>query len=279
MVELTEIPTVTLNNGVEIPQLGFGVFKVPPTETVDVVTEAVAVGFRHFDTAQMYQNEAGVAEALRRSGIDRSEFFVTSKLDNRSIGFDDALAAFESSVEVLGQIDLYLIHWPIVHGRDFVATWKALETVYAAGRVRAIGVSNFQIDHLLRLFDETEVVPAVNQIEDHPYLVQDELVAFDADRGIATEAWSPLARSKVLSEPLLVEIASRHGKTTAQVVLRWHLQRGSIVIPKTASPERMRENFAVFDFVLSDDELAAISTLGRNERTGPHPDTPKGEPR
>lgn len=271
---MTDVPTVTLNNGVEIPQLGFGVFKVPPEVTAGVVTEAIAAGYRHFDTAQMYGNEREVGAAIARSEIDRSGFFVTSKLSNQARGFDAAISGFEESLDRLGfeTIDLYLIHWPLATVRDFVPTWRAFEVVYAEGRARSIGVSNFQIDHLSRLLDETEIAPAVNQIEVHPYLTQDALLAFDEENAIATEVWSPLAKGDVLGEPLLSEIAGRHQRTSAQVVLRWHLQRGCIVFPKTVTPARMRENFALFDFVLSEEEMRLISGLNRDERTGPHPD-------
>ncbi|MGO9027979.1 MAG: aldo/keto reductase [Acidimicrobiales bacterium] len=272
---MTTVPTVELNNGVEIPQLGFGVFQVKPEETVEAVASALRIGYRHIDTAEMYGNEREVGRAVAQSGLDRSEVFVTSKLNNDRIGFDAARAGFDQTLHDLDleQIDLFLIHWPLATVRDFVETWKALETVYVEGLARAIGVSNFQIAHLRRLFDETEIVPAVNQIEAHPYLTQDPLLAFDAEHGIATEAWSPIARGAVLDDPVVVEVARSHSKSPAQAVLRWHIQRGSIVFPKSVHADRMAENFAIFDFELSDADMGRISALDRGLRTGPDPDT------
>jgi 2,5-diketo-D-gluconate reductase A len=268
------VPTVKLNNGVEIPQLGFGVFQVKPEETVEAVTTALQVGYRHIDTAEMYQNEKQVGVAIERSGLDPTDIFVTSKLNNNQLGFDGALAGFDQTLSDLGleRIDLFLIHWPLSTVRDFVETWKAFERIYAEGRARAIGVSNFQIAHLRRLFDETEIVPAVNQIEAHPYLTQESLLAFDAEHGIVTEAWSPLAQGAVLDDPVIVEVAKAYGKTPAQVVLRWHIQLGNIVFPKSVTPARVRENFEIFDFVLSSSDVDRISALNRNQRTGPDPD-------
>jgi 2,5-diketo-D-gluconate reductase A len=269
------VPNVTLNNGVEIPQLGFGVFQIEPTDTVEAVQAALRIGYRHIDTAEMYGNEREVGEAIARSDLDRSEVFVTSKLNNNNLGFDAALRAFDQTLAALGtdRIDLFLIHWPLPTVRDYVETWKALETLYAEGRARAIGVSNFQPDHLRRVLDETEIVPAVNQIEVHPYLTQEKLLAFDAEHGIATEAWSPIAQGAVLDDPVVREVADAHGRTPAQVVLRWHVQRGSIVFPKSVDPKRMAENFALFDFELPDADMERLSGLDRGERTGPDPDT------
>ena len=269
------VPNVTLNNGVEIPQLGFGVFQIEPTDTVEAVQAALGIGYRHIDTAEMYGNEREVGEAIARSDLDRSEVFVTSKLNNNNLGFDAALRAFDQTLAALGtdRIDLFLIHWPLPTVRDYVETWKALETLYAEGRARAIGVSNFQPDHLRRVLDETEIVPAVNQIEVHPYLTQEKLLAFDAEHGIATEAWSPIAQGAVLDDPVVREVADAHGRTPAQVVLRWHVQRGSIVFPKSVDPKRMAENFALFDFELPDADMERLSGLDRGERTGPDPDT------
>jgi 2,5-diketo-D-gluconate reductase A len=271
----TTVPTVRLNNGVDIPQLGFGVFQVKPSETTEAVATALQVGYRHIDTAEMYGNEKEVGQAIARSGIDPSEVFVTSKLNNDKHSFDVALRAFDQTLTDLAteRIDLFLIHWPLPAVGDFVETWKALERVYAEGRARSIGVSNFQAHHLRRLFDETEIVPAVNQIEAHPYLAQEELLAFDAENGIATEAWSPLAQGAVLNDPVVVDVARAYGKTSAQVVLRWHVQRNSIVFPKSVTPSRIRENFEIFDFELSDADMDRISGLNRDERTGPDPDT------
>ncbi|TQN40862.1 2,5-diketo-D-gluconate reductase A [Blastococcus colisei] len=270
------VPTIPLNNGVEIPQLGFGVYQVPPEDTADVVGTALELGYRHIDTAQMYGNEKGVGEAVAASGVDRGEIFVTSKLNNGFHRRDDALRAFDRSLADLGfeQLDLFLIHWPLPGiDVDYVETWKALEEIYAGGRVRAIGVSNFQPHHLRRLFAQAEVRPAVNQIEVHPYLAQDDVRAFDADHEIVTQAWSPIARGKVLSDPAITAIAERLGRTPAQVVLRWHIQRGDVVFPKSVSRERMQENFALFDFELGTDEMSALAGLDRGERTGPDPDT------
>ncbi|MGY1834824.1 aldo/keto reductase [Blastococcus sp. SYSU DS0510] len=270
------VPSLALNNGVQIPQLGFGVYQVPPAETADTVATALEVGYRHIDTAEMYGNEKGVGEAVARSGIDRGEIFVTSKLNNGFHRRDDALRAFDRTLADLGfdQLDLFLVHWPLPGiDVDYVETWKAMEEIYRDGRCRAIGVSNFQPHHLRRLFDETEVVPAVNQIEVHPYLAQDDVRAFDAEHGIVTEAWSPIAKGKVLDDPAIAAIAERLGRTPAQVVLRWHVQRGDVVFPKSSSRERMAENFALFDFELGREDMAALTGLDRGERTGPDPDT------
>ncbi|HEU5005443.1 MAG TPA: aldo/keto reductase [Jatrophihabitantaceae bacterium] len=272
---MTDQPTVSLSNGVPIPQLGFGVFKVPPAETAEIVARALAAGYRHIDTAAMYGNEAGVGQAIAESGIPRDELFVTTKLNNDAHGTDDALRAFEDSRRKLGLdvVDLYLIHWPLPSQDRYVETWRALEKLRDDGVVRAIGVSNFQPAHLRRLLDETGTVPALNQIELHPYLTQDELRRFDADHGIATEAWSPLARGgALLRDQVVTSTAEKYGRTPAQIVLRWHLQLGNVVIPKSATPSRIEENFALFDFELADDDVDAISGLNRNERTGPDPD-------
>jgi len=272
---MTAVPTVQLNNGVSIPQLGFGVFQIKPAETVEAVRNALRVGYRHIDTAQMYGNEKEVGQALAESDLDPADVFVTSKLNNNQLGYDDALTAFGKTLDDLGleRIDLFLIHWPLPTVRNFMETWKAFETIYAEGRARSIGVSNFQPHHLRRIHEEGTVPPAVNQIEVHPYLTQEALRAFDAEHGIATEAWSPIAQGKVLDDPTITTIAEAHGKTPAQVVLRWHIQHGSIVFPKSVSPERMKENFEIFDFELPESDMASISSLNRDERTGPDPDT------
>jgi 2,5-diketo-D-gluconate reductase A len=269
------VPTVRLNNGVEIPQLGFGVFQVRPRDTVQAVATALQVGYRHIDTAEMYGNEKEVGQAIAQSGIDPDGVFVTSKLNNNHHDFDDALRAFDQTLAALAteRIDLFLIHWPLPMIGDFVPTWKALERVYAEGRARSIGVSNFQAYHLSRLSDETEIVPAVNQIEAHPYLSQTQLLAYDADHGIATEAWSPIAQGAVLDDPVVVDVAHRYDKSPAQVVLRWHIQRDSIVFPKSVTPRRIQENFQIFDFELSVADMDRISGLNRDARTGPDPDT------
>jgi 2,5-diketo-D-gluconate reductase A len=269
------VPDIALNNGVDIPQLGLGVLLLKPEETIEAVGAALRIGYRHIDTAQAYGNEKEVGRAIARSGLDPADVFVTSKLRNNKIGFDAALYGFEQTLAALGtdRIDLFLIHWPLPEVRDFVETWRAFERIYAEGRARAIGVSNFQIPHLERLLAETEVVPAVNQIEAHPWLTQEELLDFDGRHEIATQAWSPLARGDVLRHPVVEEVARHHARTPAQVVLRWHVERGSIVFPKSSSPQRMEENFEIFDFALSEEEMNRISALDRHERTGPDPDT------
>jgi 2,5-diketo-D-gluconate reductase A len=273
---VASVPTIALNNGVEIPQLGFGVYQIPPEETAAAVRTALEVGYRHIDTAEMYGNEKEVGQAVRESGVDRSEVFVTSKLNNGFHARDDALRAFDQTLADLGfeQLDLFLVHWPLpTIDVDYVETWKAMEEIYASGRCRAIGVSNFQVHHLRRLFGETQVRPAVNQIEVHPYLANDEVRAFDADHEIVTEAWSPIAQGKVLDDPAITTIAEKLGRTPAQVVLRWHVQRGDVVFPKSVTRSRVEENFALFDFELDTSDMAAISGLDRGERTGPDPDT------
>ena len=273
---MATVPTIRLNNGVEIPQLGFGVYQVPPEDTADAVSTALEIGYRHIDTAEMYGNEKGVGEAVARSGIDRGEVFVTSKLNNGYHRRDDALRAFDQSLADLGfqYLDLFLVHWPLPGiDVDYVETWKAMEEIYASGRARSIGVSNFQAHHLRRLFGETEVRPAVNQIEVHPFLAQDDLRAFDAEHEIATEAWSPIAQGKVLDDPVVRRVAERCSRTPAQVVLRWHVQRGDVVFPKSVNRERMQQNFELFDFELDGDAMGDLSALDRGERTGPDPDT------
>lgn len=274
---MSHIPTVALNNGTEIPQLGFGVFQVPDDETAAAVTHALEAGYRSVDTAAIYGNETGVGRALAASGIPRDELFVTTKLWNADQGYDSTLRAFDDSLAKLGldHVDLYLIHWPTPARDLYVDTWKALETLVADGRVRTAGVSNFQPAHLQRLLDSSDLVPAVNQIELHPALQQRELRELHAVHSIATEAWSPLAQGAVLADPVIAAIAARHGKSAAQVVLRWHLQLGNVVIPKSVTPGRIRENIDVFDpeFVLSDDEMRSVERLDRGLRTGPDPDT------
>jgi 2,5-diketo-D-gluconate reductase A len=271
---MTSVPRIVLNNGVEIPQLGFGVYQVPPEDTKEATLAALEVGYRHIDTAEMYGNEKGVGAAVRASGLPREEIFVTSKLNNGFHDPADVPKAFERTIADLGigHVDLFLMHWPLPKVGDFAETWKAMEELTETGDVRAIGVSNFQVHHLQRLLDETDTVPAVNQIEIHPYLVQDDVRAFGASHGIATEAWSPIAQGKVLGDPVIGAIARRVGRTPAQVTLRWHLQRGDIVFPKSVTRGRVEENIALFDFELTDDDLAAITALDRGERTGPDPD-------
>jgi diketogulonate reductase-like aldo/keto reductase len=268
------VPTVTLNNGVEIPQLGFGVFQVPDAETTAAVSAALEAGYRSIDTAAIYGNEAGVGRALADSGLARDELFVTTKLWNADQGYDATLKAFDTSLDKLGldHVDLYLIHWPTPARDLYRESWKAIEKLVADGRIRAAGVSNFQPAHLDRLIAGSDLVPAVNQVELHPGLQQSELRAAHARLGIVTEAWSPLAQGAVLEDEAITTIAARHGKSAAQVVLRWHLQLGNVVIPKSVTPARIRENLDVFDFALTDDEMTAIAGLDRDLRTGPHPD-------
>ncbi len=270
------VPALRLNNGVEIPQVGFGVFLIPETETKAAVATALEAGYRHIDTAKLYQNEAEVGEAIAESGIPRDEIFVTTKVWNSEQGYDAAIASFEGSLDRLGLqvLDLLLIHWPVPDLDRYVETWHAFEKLYADGRVRAIGVANFHIPHLRRLFDEGSVVPAVNQVELHPHLPQDELRAFHAEHGIVTEAWSPLARGgAVLSDETVAEIAERVGKSPAQVVLRWSLQLGNVVLPRSVTPSRIAENLELFDFSLTDEDMAALAGLADDERIGPNPDT------
>jgi len=273
------VPAITMNNGLTIPQLGFGVFQITPQETTEATRTALQVGYRHIDTAEMYQNEQGVGDAVRASDLDRADVFITSKLSNAAHEPNQARAAFESTLQKLGvgYVDLFLIHWPLptLYGGDYVSTWKTLIAFYREGRARSIGVSNFQIPHLERWAAETEVVPAVNQIEAHPYFANNAVRAYGRAHGIVTEAWSPIAQGKVLDDPVLRRIAEAVGKTTAQVTLRWHIQRGDVVFPKSTREARMRENFALFDFTLDDAQMAAINGLDRGEggRTGAHPDT------
>jgi 2,5-diketo-D-gluconate reductase A len=276
---VTQVPDLALNNGQTIPQLGFGVFQIEPEETAEAVGRAFEVGYRHIDTAEAYRNEKGVGEAVRASGLPRGEVFITSKLSNAAHEPDAARRAFDGTLEALGSdyVDLFLIHWPLptLYDGDFVSTWQTLEEFYRDGRARSIGVSNFQVPHLRRLAQETDVVPAVNQIEVHPYLTNSEVRAYGAEHGILTEAWSPIAQGGVLKDPTITAIADRVGRTTAQVTLRWHIQRGDIVFPKSTTPSRIQENFELFDFELTDDDMTAISALDKGEegRTGAHPDT------
>jgi 2,5-diketo-D-gluconate reductase A len=272
---IDQVPAVAMRDGVEIPQLGFGVFKVPPEDAAEVTARALEVGYRHIDTAAAYENEEGVGEAVRASGLDRAEVFITTKCPNDRHGYDEARAACAESLERLGldYVDLYLIHWPRPAAGLYVETWKAFIDLQREGAARSIGVSNFQPAHLRRIIDETGVTPSINQVELHPRLQQPELRAEHERLGIVTEAWSPLAKGEVLDDPVIAGIAEAHGRTPGQVVIRWHLQLGNVVIPKSVTPERIAENFDVFGFELSDDDMAAIATLDRGERTGPDPDT------
>lgn len=267
-------PALTLNNGVEIPQLGFGVFQIPTDDTVSAVTKAFEVGYRHIDTAAMYGNEREVGQAVRDSGLAREDVFVTTKLDNDSHGYDEARAAFDASIGALGldYVDLYLIHWPQPANDRYIDTWRAFEQIYADGRAKSIGVSNFQPNHLRRLIAETTVLPAVNQVEVHPTFTQPELRAVHADLGIVTEAWSPLGQAADLENATVTRIAESLGKTPAQIVLRWHLQRGDVVFPKSVTSERIEANFDVFDFELSGSDMADVDSLEAGNRMGPDPD-------
>jgi 2,5-diketo-D-gluconate reductase A len=268
-------PSLRLHDGIEIPQLGFGVFQVPPDETQGAVELALEAGYRHFDTAAAYRNEKGVGAALAASGLPREDYFVTTKLWNSQQGHDSTLAAFEASLERLGldHVDLYLIHWPVPTEGLFVETWRAFEQIYREEAARTIGVSNFRVEDLVLLERETAVRPTVNQVELHPRLQQSRLRAWHAEHDIATEAWSPLAQGALLDAPAIVEVAEAHGKTPAQAILRWHLQLGNVVIPKSVTPERIRENIDIFDFELSSDEMAAIGDLDGGSRIGPDPAT------
>lgn len=272
------VPSITLNTGRTIPQLGFGVFQIEPADTVEAVTKALEIGYRHIDTAEMYGNEREVGEAIRRSGIPREEIFVTSKLNNGFHRPEDAQKAFADTLEALGleQIDLFLVHWPLPtrYDGDYVSTWRTMASFADDGRAASVGVSNFQPAHLARIIEETGVVPAVNQVEVHPYLTNETVRAADAEHGIATEAWSPIAQGGVLDDPVITEVAEAHGVTPAQATLRWHIERGDVVFPKSVTESRIRENFDLFGFSLTPDEVTRISALDRGEsgRTGPNPD-------
>ncbi|WP_328424014.1 aldo/keto reductase [Micromonospora sp. NBC_00389] len=273
------IPDISLNDGTTIPQLGFGVFQIEPKDTVAAVATALEVGYRHIDTAEMYGNEAEVGEAVRRSGLDRGAVYITSKLNNGFHRPDDARRAFDSTLAALKMdyIDLFLIHWPLptLYDGDFVSIWKVLEEFQRDGRARSIGVSNFQVPHLQRLAAEADVVPAVNQIEAHPYFGNEDVRAYGRKHNILTEAWSPIAQGMVLGDPTVVDIAEQLGRTPAQVVLRWHVQRGDIIFPKSVTPKRIEENIRIFDFELDGAAMERITTLDKGEagRQGAHPDT------
>ena len=275
---MSPVPDLLLNNGQPIPQLGFGVFLIRPDDTAEAVGTALEVGYRHFDTAQAYGNESQVGEAIAKAEISRSDVFVTSKLDNASHRPDDARRAFDQTLKALGfdYIDLFLIHWPLPmkYDGDYVSTWQTLGEFYRDGRARSIGVSNFQAHHLRRLHSQSDIPPAVNQIEVNPFLTQDDLRLFCGEHQIAVEAWSPLARGgELLNDPEIRRIAKATGRSAAQVILRWHIERGDIVFPKSVKPPRIRENFRIFDFELTGEDVEAITALNRDQRTGPDPDT------
>lgn len=275
---MSNVPTIELNDGVRIPQLGFGVFQIKPDETAAAVKRALDIGYRHIDTAEMYGNEKEVGQGIRDAGLDRADVFVTSKLNNGFHKPDDARRAFDGTLQALKSdyVDLFLIHWPLptLYDGDFVSTWKVMEEFAKDGRAHSIGVSNFQPAHLDRLAQETDTVPSVNQIEAHPYFTNDAVRAYGREHGIATEAWSPIAQGKVLGDPVINRIADARGKSAAQVVLRWHIQRGDIIFPKSVTAERVRANFELFDFELDDSDMEAITALDKGEagRQGPNPD-------
>jgi 2,5-diketo-D-gluconate reductase A len=279
VMHVSSVPSITLNDGNTIPQLGFGVFQIRPDQTATAVRSALEVGYRHIDTAEMYGNEKEVGQGIRDAGLDRGEVFITSKLNNGHHRPDDARRAFDATLSALSSdyVDLFLIHWPLptLYDGDFVSTWNVLEELAKDNRARSIGVSNFQVAHLDRLAENSQTVPAVNQIEAHPYFTNDEVRAYGREHRIVTEAWSPIAQGKVLDDALITHLADAHHKTPAQVVLRWHIQRGDVVFPKSVHRERMKSNFHIFDFVLNDDEMDAITGLDRGEsgRGGPNPDT------
>ncbi|MGN6160640.1 MAG: aldo/keto reductase [Marmoricola sp.] len=268
------VPSITLNNGVSIPQVGFGVFQVPEEKTAAAVKGAIEAGYRSIDTAAVYFNEEGVAQGIAESGVPRDELFITTKVWNSDQGYDATLRAFDASAArlQLEQIDLYLIHWPTPEFDTYLDTWRALETLVKDGRLRTAGVSNFHPAHLQRLFDNSDLVPAVNQIELHPGLQQHELRAVHAEHRIVTEAWSPLGRGALLDDPVLTAIADRIDRSPAQVILRWQVQLGNVVIPRSVTPSRIRENIELFDFELGDEDMAAIAGMDRGQRVGPNPD-------
>ncbi|MEU7157851.1 aldo/keto reductase [Streptomyces chrestomyceticus] len=276
---MSKVPHITLNNGVAMPQLGYGVWQVPDDEAATAVGSALEAGYRSIDTAAIYGNEEGTGKALAASGIARDELFVTTKLWNDEQGYDSTLRAFDTSLGKLGleYVDLYLIHWPMPAKDTYVDTYRAFEKIYEEGRAKAIGVSNFQPAHLERLMGETSVVPAVNQVELHPQLQQSELRAFHARHDIATEAWSPLGQGKdLLTNTTVTGLAEKYGRTPAQIVLRWHLQVGNVVIPKSVTPSRIKENIDVFGFELDDADMSALAALDSGTRLGPDPDTMNG---
>ena len=275
---MSAVPNLTLNDGHPIPQFGFGVFQIPPEETAEAVAQALESGYRHIDTAEMYENEAEVGEAIRASGLKREDAFVTSKLSNAFHRPDDARRAMDATLEALGfdHVDMFLVHWPLptLYDGDFVSTWRAMEEFKADGRALSIGTSNFQVEHLERLAAETATVPAVNQIELHPYFRNSDVAAYGEEHGIVTEAWSPIAQGAVLDDPVIEAIAGRVDRSAAQVVLRWHIQHGHVVFPKSTTPSRIRENLEIFDFELADGDMEQIDGLDRGEdgRIGPHPE-------
>jgi 2,5-diketo-D-gluconate reductase A len=274
MLSPMTIPSLRMNDGRSIPQIGFGVWQVPDDVAVDATLTALEAGYRHIDTAAVYENERGVGEAIRRSGLARDDLFVTTKVWNTDQGYDRTMRAFDKSTGLLGldQVDLYLVHWATPARDLYSDTWRALIALHEEGRARSIGVSNFHVPHLERIIAEYGIVPVVNQIELQPWLPQHELRAYDAEHGILTEAWSPLASGELIADETLAAIGAKHGKSTAQVMIRWHLQLGNIVLPKSVTPARIVENIDVFDFSLDDEDMARIASLECGRRTGPNPD-------
>ncbi|MEB0039889.1 MULTISPECIES: aldo/keto reductase [unclassified Pseudomonas] len=273
---MSQAPLITLNDGVQIPQLGLGVWQLTDEQAFDSSTAALAAGYRHIDTAMIYGNEAGVGRAVAESDVPREDIFITTKLWNADHGFDKTLRAYDASLKLLGleKVDLYLIHWPLPAKNAYAASWRALVQLQKEGRIRSIGVSNFNADHLERIIGDTGVKPSVNQIEIHPDFVQQELLQFCQSQGIDTESWSPLGQGgELLNQPVLKGIAAGHGRTAAQVILRWHLQTGRIVIPRSSNPGRIVQNFSVFDFELSAQDMAAIASIEQAKRLGPDPAT------
>jgi diketogulonate reductase-like aldo/keto reductase len=270
-----QVPTIPLPGGAEIPQLGFGVWQIPPQETAEPVTRALLAGYRHIDTAAAYGNEAGVGQAVHAAGLERGDVFITTKCFNDDHGHEQAKRALKNSLQQLetDYVDLYLIHWPVPAHDKYVETWQALIELQAEGLTRSIGVCNFNANHLERIIAETGVTPALNQVELHPRFQQAGLRREHERLGIPTEAWSPLGKGRVFADPTVTAIAQAHGKTPAQVVIRWHLQLGNIVIPKSVTPERIEENFDVFDFHLSPAEMTSFEALEAGDRTGPDPET------
>lgn len=267
---------ISFSDGNRIPQVGLGVWQTPNNEAAPAVRAALSAGYRHIDTAAVYENEEGVGEGIRSSGVDRGDIFLTTKLWNNDQGFDSALKAFDASLKRLGTdyVDLYLIHWPSPHRGLFVETWKAFIRLKEEGRIRSIGVSNFYPEHLQKIIDETGVVPVINQIELHPDFQQKDARAFHLTHSIATQSWSPLGQGKLLNHPVIGKIAEKHGRSAAQVIIRWHIESGLVVIPKSVTPSRIEENFKVFDFSLDPEDMAEISTLDSNStRIGPDPIT------
>ena len=271
---MTSIPALSMNDGYTIPQVGFGVWQVPDDIVTDATLEAFRSDYRHVDTAAVYENERGVGEAIARSELGRDDLFVTTKVWNTDHGYDATLRAFDTSIGLLGldQVDLYLVHWPAPATGDYLETWRAVLSLREDGRVRSVGVSNFHVHHLTRIIDEFGVVPVVDQVELHPWLPQSELRAFAAQHDILIEAWSPLASGNLIDDPQLAAIGAKYGKTAAQVMVRWHLELGNVVLPKSVTPERIRQNIDVFDFGLDEEDFSVIATLESGRRTGPNPD-------